>query len=182
MLSLVRPLSPELEDAWHEIEETIHDSVVIGTFTSANGKEHDYIGAPAGFLVPYLRGATTDLNTTLAFALVVMIGVQIFGIRAIGFRSYGSKFIALKRGPIWFMVGLLEIVSELSRIVSFAFRLFGNIFAGEVLIFAMAFLLPLIGIIPFLGLEIFVGAIQAFIFATLALVFIYIAMQSHDSH
>ena len=176
------PLTPELEDAWHEIEKTIHDSVVIGTFTSSNGKEHDYVGVTAGLLVPYLRGPTTDLNTTLAFALVVMIGVQIFGIRALGFRSYGGKFIVLRKGPIWFMVGLLEIISELSRIVSFAFRLFGNIFAGEVLIFAMAFLLPLIGIIPFLGLEIFVGAIQAFIFATLALVFIYIAMQSHDSH
>ena len=76
-------------------------------------------------------------------------------------------------------VGILEGISEIARVISFTFRLFGNIFAGEVLLVAMIFLVPLVGIIPFLGLELFVGLIQAFIFSMLTLVFASMATVSH---
>jgi F-type H+-transporting ATPase subunit a len=132
-----------------------------------------------GILVPYLRGANTDVNTTLAIALVAMITVQIWGFRSLGFGGYGGKFINVKQGPIFFFVGILEIIGELARTISFTFRLFGNMFAGEVLLVAMAFLFPLIGIIPFIGLELFVGVIQAFIFAMLTLVFGVMATIGH---
>ncbi|MDA1256324.1 MAG: F0F1 ATP synthase subunit A [Chloroflexi bacterium] len=132
-----------------------------------------------GILVPYLRGANTDVNTTLAIALVAMVTVQIWGFRSLGFRGYGGKFINIRQGPIFFAVGLLEIIGELARTVSFTFRLFGNMFAGEVLLVAMAFLFPLIGIVPFIGLELFVGVIQAFIFAMLTLVFGVMATIGH---
>ena len=133
-----------------------------------------------GLLVPYLRGANTDVNTTLAIALVAMITVQIWGFRSLGFGGYGGKFINFKQGPIFFFVGVLEIIGELARTISFTFRLFGNMFAGEVLLIAMAFLFPLIGIIPFIGLELFVGVIQAFIFAMLTLVFGVMASIGHS--
>ncbi|MYB47887.1 MAG: hypothetical protein F4X72_01195 [Dehalococcoidia bacterium] len=78
------------------------------------------------------------------------------------------------------IVGLLEIIGELARIVSFTFRLFGNIFAGEMLLIIMAFLLPVIGLIPFLGLELFVGFMQAIVFSVLTLVFASMAVVAHD--
>lgn len=123
--------------------------------------------------IPLLRGATADLNTTLALAVVAVVALQYYGARTLG-KTYFSRFISLKH-PISFFVGVLEIVSELAKVVSFAFRLFGNIFAGEVLITIVAFLLPLFAPIPFLGLEIFVGFIQAFIFAMLTAVFLRVA-------
>jgi F-type H+-transporting ATPase subunit a len=90
----------------------------------------------------------------------------------------------LREGPIGLFVGILEFISEIAKVISFTFRLFGNIFAGEVLLVAMAFLIPMVGIIPFLGLELFVGMIQAFIFSMLALVFASSATVSHhaESH
>ncbi len=142
--------------------------------------EHeDLRGKDAGVLVPFVRGANTDLNTTLAIALVAMFAIQFWGIRTLGVRGYGGKFINLKQGPVFFAVGILEIISEVARLISFTFRLFGNMFAGEILLVAMAFLFPLIGIIPFLGLELFVGLIQAFIFAMLTLVFAVVATAAH---
>lgn len=141
-------------------------------------------GKQAGILVPYFRGANTDINTTLAITLVAMFMIQWWGFSALGMFGHLGKFINLKEGPIGFFVGILEIISEVAKIISFAFRLFGNIFAGEVLLMAMMFLIPLIGIIPFLGLELFVGVIQAFIFAMLTLVFAAAASVSHhqDAH
>lgn len=136
-------------------------------------------GKTAGLLIPFLRSANTDVNTTLAIALVAMFMVHFWGFSALGFFGHMGKFINFKEGPIGFFVGLLEAISEVARIISFTFRLFGNIFAGEVLLVAMAFLLPLIGIIPFLGLELFVGVIQGFIFAMLTLVFAVMATTSH---
>ena len=134
----------------------------------------------AGHLVPFLRSANTDVNTTLAMAIVAMVMVHFWGFRILGVRVHVGKFVNFKGGPIGFFVGILEFISELARVVSFTFRLFGNIFAGEVLLMAMGFLLPLIGIIPFLGLELFVGVIQAFIFSMLTLVFASMASVSHD--
>jgi F-type H+-transporting ATPase subunit a len=127
---------------------------------------------------PLLRGATADLNTTLALALVAVLGIQYFGFRNLGF-GYGTKFINLK-GPIDFFLGILELVSEISRVISFAFRLFGNIFAGEVLLAVIAFLGPFLLPLPFLGLELFVGFIQALVFAMLTAVFLNVAV-SHGA-
>lgn len=146
------------------------------------GENHGDVGEGkrAGHLVPFLRSANTDLNMSLAIALIAMAMVHFWGFSILGFFGHAGKFISLKSGPIGFFVGILELISELGRIISFTFRLFGNIFAGEVLLMAMAFLLPLIGIIPFLGLELFVGLIQAFVFAMLTLVFASMASMSHD--
>jgi F-type H+-transporting ATPase subunit a len=138
-----------------------------------------FTGQTPGLLVPYLRSANSDINTTLALALVAMFMIHWWGLRTLGIFGHVGKFINFKEGPIMLFVGLLEIVGEAARIISFTFRLFGNIFAGEVLLVAMAFLLPVIGIIPFLGLELFVGFIQATIFAVLTLVFAATAVASH---
>lgn len=135
-------------------------------------------GKVAGVLIPFFRSANTDLNTTLAIAVVAMVMIHFWGFSALGLGHLG-KFINFKEGPIGFFVGILEAIAEAARLISFTFRLFGNIFAGEVLLAAIIFLIPLIGIIPFLGLELFVGLIQAFIFSMLTLVFATVATISH---
>ena len=125
-------------------------------------------------IVPILRGGTADLNTTLGLSFLAIILVQAYGIKYLGFRGYISKFINLK-SPIAFGVGLLEIISELSRAVSLAFRLFGNILAGEILLGIIAFLVPVLVSLPFLVFEIFVGFIQATVFAMLVAIFLSVA-------
>jgi F-type H+-transporting ATPase subunit a len=155
----------------------------VGEKITAEEYEHDGIeeGKQAGVLVPFLRSANTDVNTTLAIALIAMVMVHWWGLRTLGVFAHLGKYFSFKRGAIWFMVGILEAIGEVARVISFTFRLFGNIFAGEVLLAAMAFLLPLIGIVPFLGLELFVGVIQAFIFSMLTLVFAASATASHGA-
>lgn len=125
---------------------------------------------------PLFRSGTADLNTTLALAIFVVVFIQIIGLRTFG-AKYLGKFFNFK-GPVDFFVGILELISELSRIISFAFRLFGNIFAGEVLLAVIAFLIPVLAPVPFLGLELFVGFIQALVFAMLTSVFLLIATSS----
>ncbi len=139
-------------------------------------------------LVPWLRTATTDLNVTIAMALISVTYVQIAGVRFQGWK-YFKKFIrpGYMSGGVFgtaldVFVGILELISELARIVSFSFRLFGNIFAGTVLLFVMPYLIPLFVPLPFYGLEVFVGLIQAFVFAVLTLVFIVMAIISHGDH
>ncbi len=129
--------------------------------------------------VPILRSGNADLNMTFALAVVTIIAVQFFGIMAVGFKKYSSKFFNFSN-PIYTFVGALELVSEISRIISFAFRLFGNIFAGEVLLTVIAMIIPYLVPLPFFGLELFVGAIQALVFTMLALVFIKMAITTHD--
>jgi F-type H+-transporting ATPase subunit a len=129
--------------------------------------------------IPLFRGPTADINTTLALAIISVLTVQYFGIKNLGFLNYIKKYINLS-GPIDFFVGILEIVSEFAKIMSFAFRLFGNIFAGEVLLTVMAAILPFLAPLPFLGLELFVGFIQALVFTMLSLVFMSVAVSSHD--
>lgn len=131
--------------------------------------------------VPLFRSGNADLNTTLALAVLTIILVQIYGIMAIGFGQYSSKFFNFKN-PIMLFVGLLELMSEFSRIISFSFRLFGNIFAGEVLLAVITMLLPYVGPVPFYMLEIFVGFIQALVFTMLASVFIKLAITGHSEH
>lgn len=129
--------------------------------------------------VPLFRGASADLNTTLALALISVVFTQIYSIQILGFRGFLKRFIKLKN-PIMFFVGILELIAEIAKIISFSFRLFGNIFAGEVLLTVMLFLLPLVVPIPFLALEIFVGVIQAIIFSFLTLFFIKIATSEEE--
>lgn len=127
--------------------------------------------------IPLFRGAMSDLNTTVALALVSVVAMQYFGFKNLG-HHYAKRFINFK-DPIMFSVGLLEIISDLSKVISFAFRLFGNIFAGEVLLAVMGFLMPFIVPLPFLFMELFVGLIQALVFSMLSAAFFTIAV-SHD--
>jgi F-type H+-transporting ATPase subunit a len=138
-------------------------------------------------LVPFVRVVSTDLNFTVALAIIAVIAVQVVGIRAQGVR-YFTKFWNTKTffskpifGVIDWGVGLLELVSEFSKVLSFAFRLFGNIFAGSVLLFVMGSLLGSIVIMPsmFYMLEFFVGAIQAIVFGLLTMTFMAQATQGH---
>ena len=148
---------------------------------------HGPEGAVVGVLVPIFRGANTDLNTTLALAVIAMGFVEFWGIRANGFFRYGTKFLnfgRLLRGQMAFglidiFVGMLEAVSEVARIVSFTFRLFGNMFAGEVLLAVIVFLVPWSLVLVFYGLELFVGFVQALVFAGLTLVFSTMAVAGH---
>ncbi len=127
-------------------------------------------------MVPLLRGNTTDLNATIALAFITVFYAQYLGITHLGVWGYLSKFINLK-SPMMFFVGLMETISELSRLVSYSFRLFGNIFAGEVIIAIVAFLVPILVSFPFLVFEIFVGFIQAIVFAMLSAVFFQLATE-----
>lgn len=158
----------------------------IGTIGFVSAEEGHRI------FVPFFRGGTADLNTTLALSLFAVIGSHILGVFAVGVWKYLNKFLNLKAlleipkkvrkdfsvilvNPIKAFVGVIEIVGEVAKVASLSFRLFGNIFAGEVLLASMmaifAFGLPL----PFMFLEILVGLIQALIFAMLTLVFMTIA-------
>jgi F-type H+-transporting ATPase subunit a len=130
--------------------------------------------------VPYLRAATADLNMTLALGIISIVAVQYFGLKHLKL-SYLKKYFNFSN-PINAFVGLLELVSEFSRIISFAFRLFGNVFAGEVLLVVMSALTYVIIPMPFYGLEIFVGFIQALVFAMLSVVFYNMATIGHDEH
>jgi F-type H+-transporting ATPase subunit a len=134
-----------------------------------------------GHVVPILRAPSADLNVTLSFALWAVILVQVFGFQALGL-GYLTKFFNFREGGMGFFVGLLELISEFVRIIAFAFRLFGNIFAGEVILVVMAFLFPYLLPLPFYGLELFVAFMQAFIFSVLTLVFMSIATIAHGGH
>lgn len=129
--------------------------------------------------VPLLRSVNTDLNMTLALTFIAVFVIEISGILALGFFRYWNKFFTLK-SPIASVVGIIEFVSEFARIVSFSFRLFGNIFAGEVLIAVVAFFVPYLLPVPLMGFEMFVGVVQAAIFTLLMLFFIKMAITAHD--
>jgi F-type H+-transporting ATPase subunit a len=129
-------------------------------------------------LVPLFRGGNADLNSTLALALIAVVATHVFGLRTLGVSGHLGKFFNFKN-PILFFVGILELVSECAKIISFSFRLFGNIFAGEVLLIVVAAIVPYVAPLPFLGLELFVGFIQALVFSVLTLVFLQIAATAH---
>lgn len=122
-------------------------------------------------IVPFIRSASADLNVTLAIAIISVAAVQAFGIASIGIVKHLKKFFNLS-SPVNFYVGILELISEVSKMISFSFRLFGNIFAGEVLLIVMLFLVPYVVPLPFLILELFVGFVQALVFSMLTLVFL----------
>lgn len=142
--------------------------------------------APAGergaeTFIPLLRAPASDLNFTIALALISVASANIIGIAAVGFPAHARKFFTLK-SPIAAFTGVLELVSEFVRIISFSFRLFGNVFAGEVLLAIIGFLAPYLLPLPFLFLEVFVGFIQAFIFAMLTLIAIGMATSLESAH
>ena len=139
-----------------------------------------------GKFVPLFRAPSADLNVTFALAIATMVMVQIWGVRHLG-GAYFRKFFNWS-GPNAFMkginafVGILELISEFARIIAFGFRLFGNIFAGEIVLATMAFLFAFLMPIPFYALEVFVGFVQALVFMMLALVFFQMSTISHGSH
>lgn len=130
--------------------------------------------------VPLFRAATADLNTTLALAVISVVMTQVYAIRELGAVSHLKKYISLN--PILLFVGLLEFFAEFSKMISFSFRLFGNIFAGEVLLVVISFLAPALAPLPFFFLELFVGLVQALVFTMLSLVFLEIATTAHSGH
>ena len=149
--------------------------------------------------IPYLRGGTADINTTIALAVMAVVGANIFGIMSLGVWKTFNKYVNLKAlgkiitdirkdptviivAPITFFVGIIEIIGEFAKIASLSFRLFGNVFAGEVLLASMAALVAYIVPIPFLFLEILVGMIQALIFSILLVVYFTISATDHDEH
>lgn len=127
-------------------------------------------------LTGFLHPANTDLNVTLAISLIAFLAIEILGVSMLGALTYAKKFFNFK-SPLAFMVGIIELFSEFARLISFAFRLFGNIFAGKTLILVAIFFLPYIVPVPLLAFEVFVGFIQAFIFAILTLFFIKLAVE-----
>jgi len=143
----------------------------IGFFETANDGGHSSF-------IPLLRSTNSDLNTTLALAIVSVFATQVFGIMALGIIKYGKKFINFS-SPIKFFVGILELVSEVAKMISFSFRLFGNVFAGEVLLVVIMTLVPFIAPLPFFALELFVGFVQALVFAMLTTVFLKMAVTAH---
>jgi len=147
--------------------------------------------------IPIFRGANADLNMTLAMAILAVVASHVLGILTIGFFKYANKFIKL--GDLWhaiksakpiniliaiveFFVGLIEVFSEVAKMVSLSLRLFGNVFAGEVLLTVMASLVAFVVPLPFIALELLVGLIQATVFAMLTLVYLSIATAEIHGH
>lgn len=150
----------------------------IGLIANEAHATAEAAGHGGGF-TPLLRSMNTDLNATLALSIIAFLVIEISGILMIGFFKYFSRFVPLHAfnngigtGFISLFVGAIEFVSELIRLVSFSFRLFGNIFAGEVLLSVVTFFVPFIIPVPFMVFEVFVGFMQAAIFALLTLFFI----------
>jgi len=189
-------------EAGHEghAVEWINDSHTFGILVkeeeATTGEEH---AGDAYILAPMLRASSTDMNFTLALAIVSVVLTQYFGLASLGLGYFG-KFIAVggivkaftQRGvgcagriAAFFMgiidifIGIVETISEIGKVVSFSFRLFGNIFAGEVLLGVMAFLIPYIISLPFFGLELFVGLVQALVFMMLTVAFFVVAVSGH---
>ena len=155
-----------------------------------------------GEVMHLLRGANTDINMALALALVSFVFVEYFGLKTLGLRylkkffNFGPFFKGVRdlvrgnlssglsgafMGGIHIFVGFLEMIGELVRIMSFTFRLFGNMIAGEILIVVSFFLVPLVAVIPFYGLELLVGFIQALIFGGLTLIFASLAVSHQEA-
>lgn len=152
----------------------------VGTIGLNEVAEHG--GELTVSFIPFFRPPSSDLNFTVALGVVSVMTAQILGIASLGFFKHMGKFFTFKKGPIYTFVGLLELVSEIAKMVSFSFRLFGNIFAGEVLLTVIAAIVPFVVPLPFYALEVFVALVQALVFTMLSLVFFTMATASHDEH
>ncbi len=127
--------------------------------------------------IPILRAATSDFNTTLALATVSIVATHVIAIRVVGWKDYLSRYFSFN--PIYLFVGLLEIVSEASKLFSLSFRLFGNIYAGEVVLATISSLFAFVAPLPFILLEMIVALVQALVFAMLTMVFMSILATPH---
>lgn len=148
-----------------------------GLTTETAGKEESH----EVHKVPLFRGGTADLNTTVALALISVFITQFFGFKYLGAGVHLGKYFNFS-SPVMLFVGILELILEFARILSFSFRLFGNIFAGEVLLTVVPFLLPVfLSFVstPMFFMEIFVGLVQAMVFTMLSAVFINMAIAEH---
>lgn len=135
----------------------------------------------AGAQVPLLRAAAADLNMTLALAIIAFLVIEIAGIAMLGFFKYAGKYVNFS-SPVNFAVGLIELISNVGRLISFSFRLFGNVFAGEVMIIVAGFFVAHLVPVPLMAFEVFVGFIQAVVFAMLILFFIKLSiMEPHGN-
>ena len=197
-VGLILPDAKELkfevdEAACAELKGEAHDSCLVEQREQAIAAEREEQGVgedeTIGVLAPYFRSVNTDLMAPLSLAIAAAFFVEFWGISTLGFFAYGSRFFNISRlrrgdpmGAIDFFVGILELIAEIARLISFSFRLFGNMLAGEILLLMMTFLVPLLLALPFYGLELFVGAIQAFVFAMLTLIFGALAVAGHDEH
>lgn len=139
----------------------------VGFYTESHGEER---------FVGLFHPAATDLNITFALALIAFFAIEVIGISFLGAAKYAKKFFNFN-SPIAFLIGIIELLSEFARLISFSFRLFGNIFAGKTLILVAIFFVPYFIPVPLLAFELFVGFIQAFIFAILTLFFIKLATE-----
>lgn len=178
--------SIEVQAQGDEVEHSEEFEESAGIEESENAEESLEAGSEEAhaeeekIFIPILRAGTADINTTFALAIISVVMTQVIGFKYLSF-GYLKKYINFSN-PIMFFVGFLELILEFAKIMSFAFRLFGNIFAGEVLLAVILFLLPVVAPMPFYGLEIFVGFIQALVFAMLTLVFFNMASVGHDEH
>jgi F-type H+-transporting ATPase subunit a len=130
-----------------------------------------------GELIPFLRGATSDLNLTLGLALISAVATHSLSLKTIGIKEYLSRYFSLN--PINLFVGILELVGEITKVISLSFRLFGNIYAGEVVMATVSSIFAFVVPLPFLALEIIVGLVQALVFSMLTMVFMSILATSH---
>ena len=150
-------------------------------------EDQGFAGETVGHIFPIFRALASDVNLPLAIALWSFIAVQWYGVRGVGAGANFGKYIGvgshvIVKGPMGVFVGILEIISEVGRVISFTFRLFGNIFAGEVVLFIAMFLVAFVVPTVFFGLEVFIGFIQAFVFSMLTLVFAATAVGDHEEH
>ncbi|MDR0978300.1 MAG: F0F1 ATP synthase subunit A [Endomicrobium sp.] len=130
--------------------------------------------------VALFRAATSDLNLTLALAVTSVVTTHCLSIKHTGIKSYISRFITFKMFPVAMFIGILEFANELAKFVSFSFRLFGNIFAGERVMATMYSLCPFGLPLPFIGLELMVAVIQAIVFSMLTMTFMHV--MTNKSH
>lgn len=128
-------------------------------------------------LTPLFRAATSDLNVTFALALVSLVATHFLSVKTVGIKDYLSRYFSLN--PINLYVGILEIIGEITKVISLSFRLFGNIFAGEVVLGTVATLFAFVFPLPFLLLEFVIGFVQALVFSMLTMAFMAILTTPH---
>lgn len=171
---LIKPLETGIA---HATEVKTTSTTEVNPSMTKESHEKSAEVASESHKIPFLRANNADLNTTFALALITVSLIQFYGMKYNGVGGYLKKFFNFS-SPIMFFVGILELISELSRILSFSFRLFGNVLAGEVLIAIVAFLLPSVVsffLVPFYVLELMAGAIQALVFTMISAVLINMA-------
>lgn len=133
-------------------------------------------------LIPLVRAAAADLNFTLGLAIIAFVAFVAWGIRANGVRGYLKELLIAEPAYMTPLLTPIHLISELSRLISLSMRLFGNVFAGEVLLAVMLALAPIVIPVVFLGLEAIFGLVQALVFALLTMTYITLAIAEHLHH